>query len=84
MSCLAGTASASSINALGFSVSLGFSALSVLVSAIFELNSAILCKPEADDLVKIYEDMATGYDKLKQPEYAKQAREYAKDKRLFD
>jgi len=48
------------------------------VSAIFELNSAILCKPEAGDLKKIYEALATGYDKLKQPEYAKQAREYGK------
>ena len=48
------------------------------ISAIFELNSAILCKPENDDLKAIYEEMATGYDKLKQPEHAKQAREYAK------
>ena len=48
------------------------------ISAIFELNSAILCKPENDDLKKIYEDMAVGYDKLKEPEFAKQAREYAK------
>ena len=48
------------------------------VSAIFELNSAILCKPEPDKMKAIYEEMATGYDKLKQPEYAKQAREYAK------
>jgi len=48
------------------------------ISAIFELNSAILCKPENDDLKKIYEDMAVGYDKLKEPDFAKQAREYAK------
>jgi cellulose synthase operon protein C len=48
------------------------------ISAIFEYNSAILCKPEPDDLAQIYEDMAVGYDKLKQPEHAKQAREYAK------
>ncbi|MFO0589920.1 MAG: tetratricopeptide repeat protein [Polyangiaceae bacterium] len=48
------------------------------VSAIFELNSAILCKPENDDLKKIYEEMAIGYDKLKEPEFAKQAREYEK------
>lgn len=48
------------------------------VSAIFELNSAILCKPEPDKMKEIYEEMATGYDKLKQPEYARQAREYAK------
>ena len=48
------------------------------ISAIFELNSAILCKPEADELKEIYEEMATGYDKLKQPDHAKQAREYAK------
>ncbi len=48
------------------------------ISAIFELNSAILCKPEDDELKKIYEDMAVGYDKLKETEFAKQAREYAK------
>jgi cellulose synthase operon protein C len=48
------------------------------ISAIFELNSAILCRPEDAELKEIYEDMAVGYDKLKQPEFAKQAREYAK------
>jgi len=48
------------------------------ISAIFELNSAILCKPEAGDLKQIYEDLATGYDKLKEPALARQAREYAK------
>lgn len=48
------------------------------ISAIYELNSAILCRPEDDVLKQIYEDMAAGYDKLKQPEFAKQAREYAK------
>ncbi|MEZ4297432.1 MAG: hypothetical protein R3B70_20890 [Polyangiaceae bacterium] len=47
-------------------------------SAIFELNSAILCKPKDDVLLQIYEDMATGYDKLKQPKFAEQAREYAR------
>ena len=48
------------------------------VSAIYELNSAILCKPENDDLKKIYEEMAIGYDKLKQTEFAKQVRDYQK------
>jgi tetratricopeptide (TPR) repeat protein len=48
------------------------------VSAIFELNSAILCKPENDALKKIYEDLAVGYDKLKETDFAKQAREYGK------
>lgn len=48
------------------------------ISAIYELNSAILCRPKDDVLKQIYEDMAVGYDKLKQPEFAKQAREYAK------
>jgi tetratricopeptide (TPR) repeat protein len=48
------------------------------ISAIFELNSAILCRPKDDVLEEIYKDLATGYDKLKQPELAKQAREYAK------
>lgn len=48
------------------------------VSAIYELNSAILCKPEDSVLKEIYEDMAAGYDKLKKPDFAKQARDYAK------
>jgi tetratricopeptide (TPR) repeat protein len=48
------------------------------ISAIYELNSAILCRPEDDVLKEIYEALATGYDKLKQPEFAKQAREYGK------
>lgn len=48
------------------------------ISAIFELNSAILCHPDDEMLKEIYDDLATGYDKLKQPEFAKQAREYGK------
>jgi tetratricopeptide (TPR) repeat protein len=47
------------------------------ISAVFELNSAILCKPEPAVLKKIYEDLATGYDKLKEPDFAKKARDYA-------
>jgi tetratricopeptide (TPR) repeat protein len=48
------------------------------VSAIFELNSAILTNPPPEDLVEIYEDLAKGYEKLKRDDYAKQARELAK------
>ena len=46
------------------------------VSAIFELNSALLCGPKPKEQAEIYEMLAAGYDKLKEPEYAKKAREY--------
>ncbi|MBK8251851.1 MAG: tetratricopeptide repeat protein [Polyangiaceae bacterium] len=48
------------------------------LSAIFELNSAVLCHPKDDVLVEIYEEMATGYDKLKSKQNADQARDYAR------
>lgn len=48
------------------------------VSAIYELNSALVCKPKPKDQVEIYEELAKAYDKLKQDEYAKQAREFAR------
>ncbi|MDC3979833.1 tetratricopeptide repeat protein [Polyangium jinanense] len=48
------------------------------VSAIFELNSAILTKPEPAEMTQIYEDLAKGYDKLGKADYAKQARDLAK------
>ncbi|HRI62670.1 MAG TPA: tetratricopeptide repeat protein [Polyangium sp.] len=48
------------------------------ISAIFELNSAILAEPEPAKKTELYEALAKGYDKLKEPEMAKQARDYAK------
>jgi hypothetical protein len=52
------------------------------VSAVFELNSALIAmrrgQPKADEVKAIYGELATAYDKLKQVEHAKQAREYAK------
>lgn len=47
------------------------------ISAIYELNSAILCKPKTKEQIAIYGELATAYDKLKRPELAKQARDYA-------
>jgi cellulose synthase operon protein C len=48
------------------------------VSAIFELNSAVLAEPEPANKAELYEALAKGYDKLKEPEMAKKARDYAK------
>jgi tetratricopeptide (TPR) repeat protein len=46
------------------------------VSAIYELNSALVCKPKPKEQAEIYEELAKGYDKLGEAEFAKQAREY--------
>lgn len=48
------------------------------ISAIFELNSALLASTEPAEKAEIYDAMAKGYEKLKQPEMAKQALDYAK------
>ena len=48
------------------------------VSAVYELNSAIVCKPKPKDQAEIYGELALAYDKLKSPELAAKAREYAK------
>lgn len=48
------------------------------VSAIYELNSAIACRPEPKELAEIYGELAKGYDKLKRDDYAKRAREFQK------
>ena len=48
----------------------------LFVSAIYELNSAIVCKPKAKDLAEIYGELAKAYDKLKHAEHAAQAREF--------
>lgn len=46
------------------------------ISAVYELNSAILCKPQTKDLIEIYGELAKAYEKLSQPEMAKQAAEF--------
>jgi tetratricopeptide (TPR) repeat protein len=52
------------------------------ISAVFELNSALIAmrggKPKPDEVVAIYKDLETAYEKLKKDDLAKQAREYAK------
>ena len=48
------------------------------VSAVFELNSALVCKPKAADQAAIYGELAKAYDKLGEAESAKLAREYQK------
>jgi predicted Zn-dependent protease len=46
------------------------------LSAIYELNSALVCKPKPREQAEIYEELARGYDKLGEAEMAKAAREY--------
>lgn len=48
------------------------------ISAIYELNSAILAETKTEEKAELYEALAKGYDKLKETEMAKQARDYAK------
>ncbi len=48
------------------------------VTAVYELNSAIICKPKPKEQAEIYGELALAYDKLKSPELAAKAREYAK------
>ena len=48
------------------------------ISAIYELNSALVCKPKPKEQAVIYEELARGYDKLGEAEFARQAREYKK------
>ena len=47
-----------------------------MVSAIYELNSALVCKPKPKEQAEIYDMLAQGYDKLGEAEFAKQARAY--------
>ena len=47
------------------------------VSAIFELNSAIISRPKPDEAAQIYRMMAEGYKKLGRAEYAAKAEKYA-------
>lgn len=48
------------------------------ISAVYELNSAIVCKPKPKEQAEIYEELGKAYDKLKSPELAAKAREYSK------
>lgn len=48
------------------------------VSAVYELNSALLCKPKPDVAASIYRELAKAYEKLGAPDHARQALEYAK------
>jgi tetratricopeptide (TPR) repeat protein len=49
------------------------------VSAIYELNSALVCGPKPAEKARLYEELAKGYDKLGDAENAKLAREYQKE-----
>jgi tetratricopeptide (TPR) repeat protein len=48
------------------------------VSAVYELNSAILCKPKPKQLAEIYGELAKAYAKLGRADYAKQAQDMAR------
>ena len=48
------------------------------LSAIYELNSALLCKPKPDEAAEIYGALAKAYEKLKRDDFAKQALDYQK------
>ncbi|WP_437915473.1 tetratricopeptide repeat protein [Sorangium sp. So ce302] len=48
------------------------------VSAIYELNSALLSGPKPGDAAEIYGELAKAYAKMKRDDYAKQALEYQK------
>jgi tetratricopeptide (TPR) repeat protein len=46
------------------------------LSAIYELNSALVCKPKPALAAEIYGELAKAYEKLKRDDLAKQAREH--------
>ncbi len=46
------------------------------LSAVYELNSALVCKPKPKDQADLYGELGKAYEKLKEPEMAKQALEY--------
>jgi cellulose synthase operon protein C len=48
------------------------------ISAVYELNSALVLKPPPKDQAAIYDALAQAYDKLGEADFAKQAREYEK------
>jgi tetratricopeptide (TPR) repeat protein len=49
------------------------------VSAVFELNSALACKPPPDAQAEIYGELAAAYDKMGEKEYTEKARSYQRD-----
>jgi cellulose synthase operon protein C len=51
------------------------------VSAIYELNSALLCKPKPGEAAEIYAELAKAYEKMKRDDHARQARAYEKEMR---
>ncbi len=48
------------------------------ISAVYELNSALVCKPRAKEQAEIYGELATAYERLKKDDLAQKAREYQK------
>ncbi len=46
------------------------------VTAVYELNSALVCHPKLKEQAAIYGELATAYDKLKQPAFAAEAKKY--------
>jgi predicted Zn-dependent protease len=48
------------------------------VSAVYELNSALVCKPKPKMQAEIYGELAKAYDKLKSDDFARQARDFQK------
>ncbi|WP_438018994.1 tetratricopeptide repeat protein [Sorangium sp. So ce315] len=48
------------------------------VSAIYELNSALIARPRPAEAAEIYGELAKAYAKMKRDDYAKQALEYQK------
>jgi cellulose synthase operon protein C len=49
------------------------------VSAIYELNSALICKPKRNDQIAIYAELAKAYDKLGRADLATQARAFGRE-----
>jgi len=46
------------------------------VSAVYELNSALVCHPKPREQAELYGELARAYEKLKEPAMEKQAREW--------
>ena len=46
------------------------------LTAVYELNSALVCRPKVKEQAEIYGELAKAYDKLKQPAMAADAKKY--------
>jgi tetratricopeptide (TPR) repeat protein len=46
------------------------------ISAIYELNSALVCKPKPKEQAEIFAELGKAYDKLGEADFARRAREY--------